>query len=209
MTRARARAPITLGILKKLRVQLNLSRSSHVMFWACLLLLFRSLLRVSHVIDSPHNLLVGDVKFIHSGIVLVIRSSKTSLCSAPPRYIPIASLQDKTMCAVFWLKHWLTLSQAKPSAPLFTMNQRPLSYNMFNSALSDLVRRAGIQQKISSHSFRRGGATFLSAIGLPLEKIKERGGWKSNAVLTYIAEPIQVKMKREGVVSNVIDEMLH
>lgn len=202
------RAPITLGHLKKLRCNLNLSRASHVMFWACILILFRSLLRVCHVTDSPHNLLVEDVKFVHSGIILVIRSSKTSLGSAPPRYIPIASLQDKSMCAVFWLKHWLTLRPSTPSSPLFRLNHRPLSYNVFNSALSDLVKRAGIRQKISSHSFRRGGATFLSAIGLPLEKIKERGGWKSDAVLTYIAEPIQVKMKREGVVSNVIDELL-
>lgn len=202
------RAPITLGHLKKFKLQLVMSKPSHVMFWACLLLLFRSLLRVSHVTQSPHNLQVKDVKFISSGMVLIIHSSKTNQGSAPPRYIPIASLQNKSMCAVFWLKHWLSVKPAPSSAPLFRLNNQAMSYKVFQAALSALVSKAGINQKISSHSFRRGGATFLSAIGLPLDKIKERGGWKSDAILTYIAEPIQVKMKREGVVSRVINDML-
>lgn len=202
------RAPITLGHLKKMRCKLSLSRPSHIMFWACLLLMFRSLLRVSHVTTSPHNLLVGDVKFIQSGMILVIRSSKTSHLNSPPRYIPISSLHDKSMCSVYWLKKWLQVSPSPPSSPLFRVGSSPVSYKGFQSALSSLVARAGINQKITSHSFRRGGATFLSAIGLPLEKIKERGGWKSDAVLTYIAEPVQVKMRREGVVSKVIDNLL-
>lgn len=203
------RAPITLGHLKRLLGQLDLTRKAHVMFWTCLLLLFRSLLRVSHVTLSPHNLLIDDVKFVDSGAVLVIRSSKTTLSSSPSRYIPLAPIRDKSMCVVFWLKHWLSMSPAPPSAPLFRLGNQAMSYRSFQEALSSLVSKAGITQKISSHSFRRGGATFLSAIGLPFEKIKERGGWKSNSVLTYIAEPLQVKMRREGVVSNVINELLN
>lgn len=203
-----ARLPITLAHLKKIYIHLDLSRSTHIMWWACLLILFRSLLRVSHVTESPHNLLVQDVKFIDAGLILIIHTSKTAQVSSQPRYIPIAHLQDKSMCAVFWLKRWLSLSQAPPSAPLFSLNRRALTYRAFQAALAASVKKAGLKGKISSHSFRRGGATFLSAIGMPIEKIKERGGWKSDTALTYIAEPIQVKMRREGVVSNVINELL-
>lgn len=49
----------------------------------------------------------------------------------------------------------------------------------------------------------------MSAIGLPVEKIKDRGGWLSDAVLTYIAEPVQVKMNRECGVAKVINKMLN
>lgn len=202
------RAPITLGLLGKMRLHLNLSIPNHVMLWSCFLLLFRTLLRVSHVTSSPHNLLVSDIKFTQSGMVVVIRSSKTNQGSAPPRFIPVAGLKNKQMCAVYWLKRWLDISPAPSSAPLFRLGQTAVSYNEFQVALATVVSKAGIKQKISSHSFRRGGATFLSAIGLPLEKIKERGGWKSNSVLTYIAEPIQVKMSRENMVSRVINDML-
>lgn len=163
------RAPITLGHLKRLKLIFNFSKSSHVMFWACLLVLFHSLLRVSHVTQSPHNLLVGDVKFIDSGMILVIRTSKTNQGSDPPRYIPIACLQDKSMRAVFWLKYWLKVTPAPSSAPLFRLNNSPISYSVFQSALASMVSKAGIRQKISSHSFHRGGATFLLAIGLPLD----------------------------------------
>lgn len=141
-------------------------------------------------------------------MVLVINSSKTTQTSSPPRYIPVAPLKDKAFCAVFWLKRWLMYAPASPSAPLFRLGRLPISYTTFQLALADLVSKAGIRQKISSHSFRRGGATSLSAIGKPIEQIKERGGWRSDVVLTYISEPIQVKMGREEVVSQVIDKLL-
>lgn len=64
-----------------------------------------------------------------------------------------------------------------------------------------------INANLSSHSFRRGGATFLSAIGFPLAaaSLKECGGWASDAVLKYISEPKYVKMARDMKVSKIID----
>lgn len=203
------RAPITLGHLKKLKLKLDLSRPSHTMFWACMLLLFRSLLRVSHITDPPHNLRVQDVCFIEPGMVLVIHSSKTNQGSAPPRYIPIARLSYSSMCAFFWLKRWLTLNPAPFSAPLFSHNGSPISYKLFQSVLTSLVSSVGIKQKISSHSFRRGEPPSCRPLAFQLIKIKERGGWKSNAVLTYIAEPIQVKMKREHIIAGVLNKILN
>lgn len=64
-----------------------------------------------------------------------------------------------------------------------------------------MINHAGINDKILSHSFRHGGATFLSTIGMPVDKIKERGGWASNAVYKYISESMDVKAQRDGKVN--------
>lgn len=40
--------------------------------------------------------------------------------------------------------------------------------------------------EVSSHSFRRGGAAWLYASGMPLPAVMEVGLWKSSAVLSYL-----------------------
>lgn len=40
---------------------------------------------------------------------------------------------------------------------------------------------------------------------MPIDKIKERGGWASNAVYRYISESLDVKAQRDGKVAKIID----
>lgn len=61
--------------------------------WVGILILFRSLLRVSHLVDSPHALKRGDVVFKSWGVLLRINSSKT-LRNSSPVYIPIVSSRN-------------------------------------------------------------------------------------------------------------------
>lgn len=68
------RAPVTIGVLQKMYNCLNLNVKLHVLFWASALLLFRSLLRVSHVIDSPHTLKCSDIKWVEDGYDINVRS---------------------------------------------------------------------------------------------------------------------------------------
>lgn len=155
------RDPVTLNHLKLMFSSLNMSIDSRLMFWAALLLLFRSLLRVSHVTHSPHCLRVGDVEWAGESLVLKVFSSKCMKRSLKPRLIPIAPLESRNFCAVYWLKLYLSRRKPGPSSPLFSLDGSPLSYNSFHKALCKVILRAGIGEKISSHSFRQGGATFL------------------------------------------------
>lgn len=97
----RVRDSVTVSTLINLYECLNLKYVSHMLFWAILLLLFRSLLRVSHVVDSPHNLKKSDVLVGDNGFLLRVRSSKTSRV---PHDIPIACVKDSRLCACYWLK---------------------------------------------------------------------------------------------------------
>lgn len=199
----KSRDPVTIPILLLLFNSLKLSLRSHIMFWACCLLLFRSLLRVSHVVSSPHTLHVSDVCWEKNGIVLAVKSSKTSTSL---RCIPISICKDRRLCAVHWLRRWLRVSGLSKSDYLFATNPGcPMSYSLFSSTLEVFVNRAGVQQNITSHSSRHGGTSFLSELGLPLSKIKDRGGWKSNAVYCYLSDSMESKWLVDQKVSNLIN----
>lgn len=199
----KSRDPMTIGILQKMYGCLNINVKSHVLFWASALLLFRSLLRVSHVKVSPHTLNYNDIVWVEDGYDIKVRSSKTS---SVLRVIPVRSLKSKKLCSVFWLKHWVSISKCRGSMPLFSMSgKNALSYSSYSKMLSKVIESAHVTEKISTHSFRHGGASFLSNIGVPLSRIKERGGWKSNAVYLYISESFKEKVQREKLVASAID----
>lgn len=198
-----SRDPVTLPILLSMYRSLDFSLKSSVLFWACCLLLFRSLLRVSHVVSSPHTLKVSDISWEDKGLLLSVRSSKTSTSL---RVIPISMCKDKRLCAVYWLKRWLGLSKLANSDYVFSLRSGvPMSYSVFSTTLTRVVTQAGIKERITSHSFRHGGASFLSELGLSLAKIKERGGWRSNAVFCYLSDSVESKWLIDHKVSTLIN----
>lgn len=205
----RRKDPITIRQLLLIFTHLDMSRTVNVMFWACLLVLFRSLLRVSHVVTSDHTLVKNDVIFLSDGgVILKIRSNKTTR-PGDTHFIPISPLLNKKLCAVYWLKKWFSLCHRPMHQPLFSLNSSPMSYGSFSSAFRTLVRVSGIEANLSSHSFRRGGATFLSSVGVPISNIKERGHWTSDAVYKYISPSIGFKAALDRKVSRIIDVMYH
>lgn len=97
--------PITIHILLCMYNCLNFRLNCHVMFWSICLLLLGSLLRVSHVVQSPHTLEVPYLIWGKRGLIIRVRSSKTSRDS---RDIPMAGLRDIRLYLCYWLKKWLS-----------------------------------------------------------------------------------------------------
>lgn len=161
-------------------------------FWSACLLMFRSLLRIPHFIPSEHTLCWSDVRFKEWGVVLCVRSAKCRYSGI--HLVPIAEIPNSKLCAVKWLKRLFAVRQGNVIFPL-------LNYSNFRSLLKFSVLKAHIGVRLTSHSFRRGGASFLSATGLSLPQIKRRGGWESNCVIKYIDEPFSVQVQRELQVS--------
>ena len=96
--------PILPAQLKRLVRVIDVSDELEVLVWVAALLMFRTLLRVSHVVLSPHTLKVKDVVFTKDCCVLLIHSSKTKGKGAPDE-IPVVKSGDKNICAYRWLKH--------------------------------------------------------------------------------------------------------
>ena len=62
----------------------------------------------------------------------------------------------------------------------------------FFKKLHHCLTHAGLKDtQYSGHSVRRGGATYAFRCGAPVELISLQGDWSSDAVLLYIAQPLE------------------
>lgn len=195
---SRKRDPVKLSHLKRIYKSLKCEIDIDLLFWSMCLFLFRTLLRVSHIVSSPHTLRRSDIKLTDWGLIVSIRSSKTDQHGSHPVRIPVNKLSLSDYCPVHWLVRLIKIQGSNHRGPLFALPSLPqVDYNWFATRLRSVVQAAKIKSKITSHSFRKGGATFMSACNVPLADIRSRGGWRSNAIFRYIDEPLSKKKSRD------------
>lgn len=176
-----------------------------LVFWSATCLAFRCLLRKSNYTSSPHMLRRRDIEFTHYGVCVYVHSSKTNQYKEKVLKIPVVSSPRSILCPVKWLKMYFKKCTSDPSAPLFLLpGKKPkvLSYNWYSDKLRSTLKQAGIQGRFSSHSLRRGCATYLSHIGMPLHDIKTYGDWKSLSVLLYLSSDVSSRLFKDFPVAN-------
>lgn len=82
------------------------------------------------------------------------------------------------------------LNPAVAKAPAFVDCRKrgtvPLTGSVFNDYLKRVANKAGLTENLSSHSFRRGSATWALSCGIPGEVVKLLGDWRSTAYLAYV-----------------------
>ena len=83
--------------------------STWLSIWTMILFLFKTLLSVSHVVTSPHTLLVKDIVFTSWGMIVNITSSKT-IQRGKPHQIPVSSIENKALCPVYLLNFFFNYS---------------------------------------------------------------------------------------------------
>ena len=177
---------------------------AHTAVRAAMLVCFRALLRKSHVTVSDVKLERRDVVFHDWGMMISVSKSKTNQFRDRIHLIPIALVKGNSLCAVFWTKLHFKQCPAPPEAAAFRLPRRghsiPMSYSYYMQVIKCMCSMSGLNQhEFSSHSLRRGGATYLRMCGASIDEIKERGDWKSNAVYQYlklsIAERLDMDMR--------------
>ena len=178
----------------------NLTNSfAHTAVRAAMLVCFRALLRKSHVTNSSVNLTRGDVVFHEWGMMLRVSKSKTNQFRDRVHLIPITLVKGDALCAVYWTKLHFKQCPAPIEAAAFRLPRRgnavPMSYAYYMQVIKIMCARSGLNVvEFSSHSLRRGGATFLRMCGASMEEIKERGDWKSEAVCQYLKLSVAERM---------------
>ena len=191
--------------LKELAKVVDVKSVWEVLIFTCILFLFRTLLRVSHVALSSHTLLNSDVKFNANGMLVCVRSSKTVKRGEELVYIPVAFAEEKSICAVRWLKVFRGMVKASRGGFLFALDGQPIPYNKILKGFKCLLKKAGIVGDFATHSLRRGGATHMSMSGCSVAEVKQRGRWKSNCVFRYIKQPVKHMLK----VDRKVVKLLH
>jgi len=201
----RQATPITPVILLDLENHLDLGDPVDATWWALFLLCFFLLLRKSNVVPvsvasfDPRKQLLRSDFVVKKGFLMVNgKWSKTNQCGERSGGLPVLSVPGSVLCPVTAYINMCSLVPAEPSDPAFgeMRGQRyvALTYRRLLLKLKTLIAATGRDPKgFSTHSFRRGGATFAFKAGIPGELIKVLGDWRSDAYLQYLHMPLEVK----------------
>ena len=188
----------------------HLGRSStHTAFRAAVLVSFRGLLRKAHVTDSTSMLNRQDFEFHTWGMIIKVKKSKTIQFSEREVMIPVHRLTSTDLCAVHWVEKHFREVGAAPGAKAFRVpglvGSVPLQYPVYLHLLKGLCDKVGLPPRdFSSHSLRRGGATFLLMTGASIREIMIRGDWSSDTVYQYLATPLNQRIIEDLRVANVL-----
>ncbi|KAE8223907.1 hypothetical protein CF319_g3122 [Tilletia indica] len=106
--------------------------------------------------------------------------------------VVVSQSRDSAMCPVRAFEWHLGRNPAPLSAGVFAYRGRcgtvvELISAFFLSTVNGWLA-AGGRPPLHGHAFRIGGATLLHANGVPLESIKQMGGWSSDVAIRYIRD---------------------
>jgi hypothetical protein len=181
------KTPISPQVLLDIHHAMNLSCVKDCIFWAACLVMFFGLLRKSNLFQdngsfsAERQLTKGDfVLNDENSVTVLVRWSKTIQRKEKTLKIGLPLLADHPLCPVTAVRGMFTaLGPGCPASQAF-----PMRGSDFNKRLRALTSH--ISGDFSSHSFRRGGATWSLMCGVPSEVVKLMGDWKSTCYLHYL-----------------------
>lgn len=175
--------------------------------WVGLLFLYRTLLRKGHLFPSRFNrnlLSRADITFTSYGILIKVQNSKTIQFQERLVEIPICR-GGGLFCIVTLLERFFLEFPTLPTAPVLSSvnngNLQMVDYPQALKLLKMWGKMAALTKTLGLHSLRRGAATLMALGGFSLEDIKNKGDWKSDAVLRYLSYPLHRKLDIEKKIS--------
>jgi len=170
---------------------------------------FLSFLHISNLV--PYKLSdIGDPQACHltpsnvtltsQGALLRITHTKTIQFRERQLEIPLPRIPGSPLCPVTAVQQYLAHVQLSSSSPLLVCKSqgayRPILAHQFNAFIKASLLAIGVNPAhYSSHSFRRGGATFAFCRKAPTSFIKAKGDWKSDDYLVYLTLSTANKFK--------------
>lgn len=202
-------------ILCQIHGILDFDNSDDSVFWCLFLFAFFLVARKSNLVPTrkadlevKHFLLRGDVSTIGENLCVTFRWSKTIQFGQRLLQTPIIKLYPSILCPVTAYNHMLKVIPTKSvDQPLFVLNNdKAVTYYMFQKRLRSLLSELGYDSsKFSSHSFRRGFATFAFASNIAADEIQILGDWHSDVHKRYISLCVQDKI---SILNSVSDKLM-
>ena len=161
-----------------------------------------------------HNLVKREDIFIDNGVLNVrFRWTKTRQTGGEPLVVPLSPVPENVLCPLVAYSRMLQLVPAPPSSPAFVLpsaaGNRPVLYSAFTKVFRQCLDGIGLNPDgFSSHSFRRGGASFAFSIGIPGEMIQTHGDWRSDAYKVYLEFSYQDKLKVSSRLSSALEKFV-
>ena len=175
--------------------------------WCLLLLGFFTLARKSNLVVTGKSrfcpskqLCRGDILVGRHGLLVKYKWSKTNQFGERILQIPVVAIANSKLCPLAAFKNMVRLNPAEAEHPAFVIKNgrrlEPVSYALLQKFIKDCVATLGLDpNSFSSHSLRRGGATWAFRSQVPGELIKVQGDWMSDAYLKYLEFSLQQRLE--------------
>jgi hypothetical protein len=194
-------------ILRKMARILDFDNPVDATFWCLCLTAFFGLFRKSNLVPnsktsfSPRKQFIRDDFYTKNNTLLIVsRWAKNNQYGDKSFVQPLPSIAGSRLCPVKAFANMVSLVPAYSCSPAFCLWRGdklvPFTYGMWQSKLKVILKEANVSPvHFSSHSFRRGGATFAFKCQIPGEIVKLLGGWHSDCYLEYIDIPFKTRNK--------------
>ena len=210
--------PITPRILKEIRGNLDMENVNDITKWALYLIAFFLVCRKSNLVPDSANsynkekqLSRGHFQKVGQDLRVTMTWTKTIQFNERKLVVPIPRIRESNLCPVRAYTNMIKMVPGNSEDPAFVkVNKKghkgPWTYRMFNKELKEDVARTGRDpKKYSTHSFRRGAATFAFEAGVEAETVKIMGDWRSDCFRQYL----QVSMhKKEEAAQKIKDKII-
>lgn len=190
--------PITLHLLSDLRQCFANESVDELTYWSVCVIAFYGLFRLAELLpdETALRIVPSDVTFHHHPregryASMLIRKSKVDPFGKGSKvHLPCIGHPTCPVRACY------TLCCIRAKQELFIVAGKPLSRVAFANRLRAALRMLNLPAELySGHSFRRGGATTASQIGLSETSIKALGRWRSSAYLRYVDNDIESNLR--------------
>ena len=195
--------PITPEILLKIYSYLDVKNPVDTVYWCLFLFAFFLFARKSNLVpdstkDIKNNkiLLRRDVQIFDDILIVTMKWSKTIQFGQRVLKTPLIEIPHSVLCPVSAFKQMCKSVKAKDSDPLFSLpSGKCIIYSLFQTKLRQLIEKIGLNAaEFSSHSFRRGGASYAFKSKVPADLIKIQGDWKSDCYQQYLSFSLEDKL---------------
>ena len=195
-TPTKRKSPVTPNLLLDIYPHLDLNDPLQAMFWAAALVMFFGTFRKSNLFPDKSGEFCSAKQFTRAdfvvtpdgSIILNVKYSKTIQFRQRNFLVQLCKLEH-ALCPVSAILYAFKLCPLHSSAPAIVCNRAglPMDSYTFNCLLKKLVKKCGRSpHDYSSHSFRRGSATWALQCGIPGEVIQQMGDWKSDCYRQYL-----------------------
>ena len=205
--------PITVDMLIQMYSLLDMSEVNHVVFWSIFTFAFFTMSRKSNLVitncKQPTKCIRRrDVLMGNNMLLVLFTWSKTNQYGGRVHQVPLVRIKGSPLCPVLAYQRMCRILPLKSDAPAFCIVKRgaikPVLYYDLHCFLRLLLDKLGYDSSLySSHSFRRGAATFAFVKGVRPSLIQAIGDWSSDAYKNYVHLDLQDKFAAINVMSRV------